>query len=56
MGEKGADGLFEQIIAENSPNPVKGMCTQVQEAQKTPLKINKNRSTLRHVIVKLAEY
>ena len=37
-GEKGAGGLFEQIIAEETG-------IQVQEAQRTPSKVNKNRST-----------
>ena len=43
--EKGAEGLFEQIIAENFPNLEKETGTQVQEAQRTPFKSNKNRST-----------
>ena len=42
---KGAEGWFEQIIAENFPNLGKETGIQVQEAQRTPLKINKNRST-----------
>ena len=53
--EKGA-GLFEQSIADNLPNLGKKIGTQVQEAQRTPLKINKNRSTPRHIRVKLAKY
>jgi len=40
--DKGA-GLFEQIIAENFPNLGKETGIQVQEAQRAPLKINKNR-------------
>ena len=44
-GEKGEEGLFEQIIAENFPNLGKEADIQVQEAQRTPFKINKNRST-----------
>ena len=43
--EKGAEGLFERIIAENFPNLGKETGIQVQEAQRTPFKINKNRST-----------
>ena len=41
--EKGAEGLFEQIIVENFPNLGKETGIQVQEAENTPLKINKNR-------------
>lgn len=50
----GAEGLFEQIIAENLPNLGRGKGIQVQQAQRTPLKISKNRSTPQHIIVKLA--
>lgn len=32
----------------------KQMCIQVQRAQRTPLKINKNKSTSQHIIPKLA--
>ena len=42
---KGAEGLFEQIIAEDFPNLGKETGIQVQEAQRTPFKINKNGST-----------
>ena len=54
--EKGKEGLFEQIIAENFHNMGKEIGIQVQEAQSTPLKINKNRLTPRHIIVKLEKY
>ena len=43
--EKGAEGLLEQIIAENFPNLGKERGIQVQEAQRTPFKNNKNRLT-----------
>lgn len=43
--EKGAEGLFEQIIDENFPNLGKEIGIQVQEAQTTPIKSHKNRST-----------
>ena len=52
----GAEGLFKQIIAENFPNFRKATGIQVQEAQRTPLRINKNSSTARHNVVKLAKY
>ena len=44
---------MEQIIAENFPNLANGTSIKIQEAQRTPLKINKNRSTPCHLIVKL---
>ena len=49
-----AEGILEQIIAENFPNLGKETGIQVQEAQRTLLKINKTRSTPQHITVKLA--
>ena len=54
--EKGAGSLFEQIIAENFPNLGKEADIQFQGAQRTAFKINKNRSTPQHIIVKLGKY
>ena len=53
--EKGAEGVLEQIIAENFPDPGKEKGTEIQEAQKTPFS-NLNQSSARHIIVKLAKY
>ena len=39
--EKGAEGLAEQITTENVPNMGKETGIQLQEAQRTPFKINK---------------
>ena len=50
--EKGVEGVFEQIIAKNFPNLEKETGIQVQEAQRTFLKINKDKSTPKHIIVK----
>jgi len=52
--ERGLGGIFEQVIAENCPNLEKETSIPVQEAERTPPKINKNRSTPQHIIVKLA--
>ena len=46
-----AEGILEKIIVEKFPNLRKERGIQVQEAQRTSFKINKNRST---TIVKLA--
>lgn len=53
--EKGAEGLFEQIIAEDFPNLRKDTDIQIQDAQKTPIKFNKSCTTPRHIIVKSAK-
>ena len=52
--KRGAEGILEQIIAENFPNWEKETGIKIQEAQRTPLKINTNRSPARHIIVKFA--
>ena len=43
--DKGAENLFEEIIAENFPNLRKETDIQVQEAQRTPNKLNPQRPT-----------
>ena len=40
--EKGIEGLREQIIAENFPNLGKDTDIKIQEAQRTPIRFNKN--------------
>ena len=47
--ENEAEDLFEQIIAENISNLEKETGIQVQQAQRTPLKIYKNRSKPGHI-------
>ena len=54
--EKGAEGLLEKIIAENFPNLGKRVDIQIQEAQKTHFRCNKNGSYPQHITVKLAKY
>lgn len=51
--ERGPEGILEQILIQNFPNLAKGTSIKIQEAQRSPPKINKNRSTPRHLIVKL---
>ena len=53
--EKGT-GLFEKIIAENFPHLGKETDLQIKEAQRTPIKINETRPTLRHMLVKFGKY
>ena len=51
---RGPESIFEQIIAENFPNLGRETGIQIQEIERLPPKINKNRSTTQHLIVKLA--
>ena len=50
------EGLCEQIIAENFPNVGKDTDIKIQEAQRTPIRFNKNRPSTMHIIVKFTEY
>ena len=53
--EKGIKNVVEEIMAENFPNLKKETDIQVQEAQRDPYKINPNRPTPRHIIIKMAK-
>ena len=52
--DRGPECLFEQIIAKNFPNLGRKTDIQIQEIERSPPKINKNRSTPGHLIVTLA--
>ena len=52
--DRGPEYVFEQILSENFPNLGRETGIQIQEIERSPPKINKNRSTPRHLIVKLA--
>ena len=54
--EKEAGNLFGEIAAENILNLGKETDNQNQEAQRTPIKINKSRYTPRHILIKFAKY
>ena len=51
--ERGEEGILERFIVKNFPNMAKGPSIKIQEVQRTPLKINKNRSTSHHLIIKI---
>ncbi|KAF0879525.1 LORF1 protein, partial [Crocuta crocuta] len=42
---KGAEGVLEEIIAENFPNLEREVAVEIEEAQRTPLRRNLNRSS-----------
>ena len=52
--EKGVENIFEEIMAENFPN-LKDTDIKIQEAQRAPNKLNPNRPTPRHIIIKMAK-
>ena len=51
--KKGCEKIFEEVIVENFPNMEKEMVNQVQEVQRVPYRINRRRSTPRHLLIKL---
>ena len=52
--EKGIENTFEEIMAENFPN-LNDTDIKIQEAQSTPNKLNPNRPTSRHIIIKMEQ-
>ena len=47
-GEKGPEKIFEEIIVKNFPNMGKATATQVQEAQRVPGRIAKEKHAETH--------
>ena len=52
--QRGMENVFEEIIAEISPNLKKETDMQVEEEQRVLNKMNPNRPTPRHIIIKMA--
>ena len=50
--EQGIENLFEKVITENFPNLMREKVTQVQEAQRVPIKMNLKGPTPRHIKLK----
>jgi hypothetical protein len=49
---KGICNIFNKIITENYPNLEKAMPIQVQEASRTPNRLDQNRTAPQHIIIK----
>ena len=49
------ENLFEEIMTENFPNLMKENMTQVQEAQRVPIRMNPKTLSPRHIIIKVAK-
>ena len=54
--EQRLKNLFEEIMTKNFLNLVKKKDTQVQEAQRFPNKMDPQRPTPRHIIIKMAKF
>ena len=51
--EQEIENLFEKIMKENFPNLVKEVDIVVQEAQRVPNKMDAQRPTQTHIIIKM---
>ena len=54
--EIGLERLCDKIIAENFPNLGKDTHIKIQEAQRTPIRFNKNQPSTRHITVKFTKF
>ena len=52
--DKGMENTFKEIIAGSFPN-LKDTEFKIQEAERAPNKLNPNRPTPRHIIIKMAK-
>ena len=53
--EKAIDNIFEETMSEKFPNQKKTNI-KIEEAQRAPSKLSPNRSTPRHIIIKMAKF
>ena len=53
--KKGSEKIFEKVIVDNFPNMGKEIVTQLQEAQRTPQRINPRKNTPKHILIKLTK-
>ena len=51
--EEGAESLFKEVMNENFPNLGKAMDVRVHEACKSPNRLNPQRTSARHINIKL---
>jgi ribosomal protein L39E len=49
---KGICNIFNKIITENFPNLEKELSIQVQKASRTPKRLDQNRTSPQHIIIK----
>jgi hypothetical protein len=50
---KGICSIVNKIITENVPNLEKAMLIQVQEAFRTPHRLDQNRTTPQHIVINI---
>jgi hypothetical protein len=52
---KGIHNIYNKIIKENFPNLEKVLPIQVQEASRTPNRLDQNKTSPLHIIIKTAQ-
>ena len=50
---KGTENIFNKIIEENIPNLKKDMSMKIQEAYRTPNRLDQKKSPPHHIIIKM---
>lgn len=53
--EKGTERILKAIMAEIFPNQKREMDIQINEAQRTPTRLNPNRTTLQHIAINIVK-
>ena len=48
--------MFEEVMMENFPNLMREKVSQMQEAERIPIKRNPKRTTSRHIVIEMAEF
>ena len=51
---KGLERVFKEVVGENFPNLLHNINTQSRNAQRTPNRINPNKPTPRHILIRLS--
>ena len=54
--ETGIENMFEKVMTENFPTLMREKVMQIHEAQRVPIKMNPQRPTQKHIIIKIAKF
>ena len=54
--EQGIENLLVKVMMENFPNLMREKVTQIQEAERVPIKRNPKRPTPRYIIIQMAKF
>ena len=54
--EQGIENVFEKVMMENFPNLMREKVTQIQEADRVPIKRNPKAPSPTHIVIKMAKF